>query len=122
VLKISPVGPVLDRMVTVTINNGITISWTVLTNGGSPILRYIVEWIEPGSSTYRRAPNGRVEDSSITSLHISFSNVFASVLYRYRIVAITRSGTSSAHVFTSVLSPKGKYACGSCKQIKCPQT
>ena len=99
----------LNETVTYTVDNAITINWSVLTDGGSSLLRYIVEWIEPGTSTYRRAPNGRIEDISVTYLQISFSDVFASEPYHYRIAAINQLGRSSFHVFTTIVSSKGDF-------------
>jgi len=101
-------GPVLDDMVTKTIGDAITISWTVITNGGMPIIHYMVDWIVPGTSMYIQAPNGLIGDKSITYLQVSFNDVLAKEEYQCRIKAVNSLGRGSSYIFTSVNSPRGK--------------
>ena len=96
-------------MVSHTIDNSIFISWNVLTNGGMPILYYIVDWIVPGASKYSQAPNGHIDDESTTNLQISFSDVFAGQQYKYRILASNTFGRNSSYIFINISSPKGTW-------------
>ena len=98
-------------MVTKAIDDDITISWTVITNGGMPIIGYTVEWIVPGTSTYTQAPNGRIDDENITYLRISFGDVLAREEYHYRIKAMNSLGRESNYLVIAVSSPKGMLCC-----------
>ncbi|XP_065886029.1 netrin receptor DCC-like isoform X2 [Dysidea avara] len=109
--------PVLGDMVTKAIDDDITISWTVITNGGMPIIGYTVEWIVPGTSTYTQAPNGRIDDENITYLRISFGDVLAREEYHYRIKAMNSLGRESNYLVIAVSSPKGLPASPSKPQV-----
>ena len=84
----------------------IRIHWSVLTNGGESIVRYIVDWIVPGSSTFVRAPGGTIEGNMIY-LEIDLGRVLAGRTYRYRIQAINSGGYISDYVYFEQLSSKG---------------
>jgi len=101
---------VLDGRVNKTIDDAITVSWAVITNGGMPIVSYTVEWIVPGTSQYTVVPNGHINDGSITYLRVSFSNVLAREEYQYRVKAMNSLWRESSYIFATISSPKGTYA------------
>ena len=104
-----PTGPVLNEAISSTIGNDvITIEWTVLTTGGEPIVRSVVDWSPPGSNEqYTTAPGGMVEGDA-TYLNISLGRVFAGLKYKYRIQAVNSEGYSN-FVFHELTSSQGIY-------------
>ena len=103
-----PTGPVLNEAISSTIGNDvITIEWIVLTTGGEPIVRSVVDWIPPGSDQFTTAPGGMVEGDA-TYLNISLGRVFAGRNYEYRIQAVNSEGYSN-FVNHEIISSQGIY-------------
>ena len=101
------IGPTLKETITSTINDAvIRIQWSVLSDGGESIVRYLVDWIVPGSSEYVGAPGGIIESDTLY-LEISLSKVLAERTYQYRIQAVNSGGFTSDYVFFEQLSSKG---------------
>ena len=84
----------------------IRIQWSILTDGGESIIRYLVDWIVPGSDQYVRAPGGTIEND-VMYTEISLSRVLAGRIYRYRIQAVNSDGFISNYVFFEQQSSKG---------------
>ena len=102
-------GPILNETIMSTIDDAvITIQWSILTDGGESIVRYLVDWIVPGSNQYVRAPGGTIE-SDVIYLEISLSRVLAERIYQYRIQGVNSDGFISDYVFFDQQSSKGSY-------------
>lgn len=84
----------------------ITIEWSILTDGGEPIVQFLVDWIEPGSHQFTRVPGGAIE-SGATYFKISLGIVLAGRSYQYRVQAVNSEGYISCYVSHELRSSKG---------------
>lgn len=83
-----------------------TLRWSVSTNGGFPVLRYLVDWLIPGTYLYRRVPGGALAGDA-THLNISFNNVVADYNYPCRIRVVNIYGYVSEYLSFQLNSSKG---------------
>ena len=105
--------PVLSQTVSVTVADMVTIQWSVLTDGGLPMLRFLVDWLIPHRQLYRRIPGGTV-DGKFAYLNVNLSKVVAGFNYHCHIRAVNFFGFVSNHVFFQLNSSKGSKIFSCC--------
>lgn len=96
----------MNETITSSINDVVTIQWSILTSGGESVKNYNVDWVVPGANQFVSAPGGTVQGDA-TYLEISLGRVIAGRDYQYRIQAVNNVGYVSEYVFYRLRSSKG---------------